>query len=1118
MSRLAAQAKAEYYPTPLEVVDLLSTYLVLPRRKDEFARLLDPCCGEGLALERLAVRLREQTGAAIQTWGSELHPGRAAEAATRLDLALEAPFETVAWTPTRGVASVLFLNPPYDWSVDADARRVEDLFLERATGALVTGGVLVYVIPVSALHRAAYETILANYTDVVVTRLPDPLFAQFKQLVILGRRRPHGESVDWMSLYHETNRFFGRYRYNEALEEVLRALPPLAPATEETPHYAVPLVGSRRARLWRVGWLKDEVQAALAAHPVPRPFALPTGGPIEILLDPKRGHLAQLLSSGVMDTMVLPGEVIRGRSVPRMVTVSVEDDGDKTKTTQVTQWETHITRLTQADGLEHYTGAAALPFLKANAERLAALLRTRLQPYGTQATAAEAARLDTLSQQRPRPDGGHGLYPDQRLSAVAMVRSIRRHGYGNLICEMGYGKSTTAGAVLALLEDYPAFLMCPPIMLEKWARELRDTIPGVQPVVVKHVRELQAVIACYQPGDKLVVIAPQTLVKAGPGWETSVPTRYTLRAKDPESASAQARKQAFHASYLEYETLRERYLAADAAERQQLVPQLRQLRQAALNQAQAYPVCPSCGKPLVGRKLDQMLYCNGQVRTILTSEDEEPAPPQVCGGALYHFQPKVSRRWPLDLYIKQHAPRFFKLLIVDEVHEYKSGNSDRGESFGRLAQVIPHTLALTGTYYGGVSSSIFYLLYRSDPQFRQQWQKHEVQRWIETYGRIQATFTETTSTSAYNARKKVSKNVTEIPGIAPTVLPHILHTTAFRSTADLGANLPPLQDEVVYLDMTAAQQADYEQVERFTWNLVREYRNRYLSSWLQWLLARPNSCWRAEQVEGLRLPDELLAVPAIPQPGELLPKESWMLHKVQAELAEGRKVLVYLRQTATRDIRQRLLEVFAQGGITARLLPDSLKAEKREAWVREQQPSVLITHPKRVETGLDLVMYQTAVFFEPEYSLYTLWQAARRLWRLGQDQLVRLYYPVYTGTMEARALELIAKKMTSAQLLYGDDVAGALVDDSICQGSLAMELLEVIERGTALTAVRGGLFGDPDATQTYSPVGSPTRTSPLLDPVAAYVRARGLTVEALARMNRQARQAVFAAAQGSLWG
>ena len=1113
MSRLAAQAKAEYYPTPLEVVGLISTYLVLPRRKekDGFVRLLDPCCGEGLALAHLAARLREHSDTAIQTWGSELHPGRAAEAATRLDQALEAPFEAVSWTPTHGVASVLFLNPPYDWSVDAGARRVEDLFLERATPALVVpGGVLVYIIPVSAFYRGAYEALLINYERVRITRFPDPLFDQFKQLVIFGQRR-RGEP-NWWACHQEVTDLFGHREYLS--EQAICDFTPLAPATDPEV-YPVPLVKSHRARLWRSGWLEDEVQTALKAHPSGNPFTLPENGPLEVLLEPKRGHIAQLLSSGVMETLVLPGEAIRGRSVPRMVTVDVEDDGDnKRKITQVTQWETHIMRLTQAEGLEHYTGAEALPFLKAHADRLAALLRARLQPYGTQATKAEEALLDTLSQQRARPDGGYGLYPDQRMSAVAMVRSIRRHGYGNLICEMGYGKSTTAGAVVALLNDYPAFLMCPPIMLEKWVRELEATIPGVQAVIVKHVRELQAVIAGYRPGDKLVVIAPQTLVKAGPGWETSVPRRYTLQLRSREESAT--RKAVFHAAYVAYETLRKQYLEADAAERARLAPELKALRAAALNQAEAYPVCPACGQPLVGRKLDQQLYCKGQVRPALV-EEEEAAQPHTCGGALYHYQAKVSRRWPLDLYIKQRAPRFFKMLIVDEVHEYKSGESDRGESFGRLAQVIPHVLALTGTYYGGVSSSIFYLLYRSDPQFRQQWQKHEVQRWIETYGRIQATFTETVSTSAYNARKKVTKNVTEIPGIAPTVLPHILHTTAFRSTADLGAALPPLQDEVVYLGMSDPQRADYRQVENFTWELVRKYRNRYLSSWLQWTLARPNSCWRPEQVEGLRLPEEVLAVPAVPERGELLPKEAWMLHKVQAELAEGRKVLVYLRQTATRDIRQRLLEVFEQGGVTASLLPDSLKAEKREAWVREKQPSVLITHPKRVETGLDLVMYQTAIFYEPEYSLYTLWQAARRLWRLGQDQAVRLYYPVYTDTMEARALELIAKKMTSAQMLYGDDVAGALVDDSVCQGSLAMELLEVLERGEVLAAVQGGLFGDPDATQTWSPVGSPTRTSPSLDPIAAYVTAQGLTVEALVKMNRRARQAVFAPAQGSLW-
>ena len=222
-----------------------------------------------------------------------------------------------------------------------------------------------------------------------------------------------------------------------------------------------------------------------------------------------------------------------------------------------------------------------------------------------------------------------------------------------------------------------------------------------------------------------------------------------------------------------------------------------------------------------------------------------------------------------------------------------------------------------------------------------------MQRWIETYGRIQATFTETVSTSAYNARKKVTKNVTEIPGIAPTVLPHILHTTAFRSTADLGANLPPLQDEVVYLDMTAAQQADYEQVERFTWNLVREYRNRYLSSWLQWLLARPNSCWRAEQ-----------GVPAVA--GRCWPRQSegrvaaqgaWMLQGRRN--CRGRKAVHRADGDATSAA---VGDGTAHGGIT--LAARQPRGERRRVGAQPPRHHA----PKRVETGLDPVMYRRRCF------------------------------------------------------------------------------------------------------------------------------------------------------------
>jgi hypothetical protein len=49
-----------------------------------------------------------------------------------------------------------------------------------------------------------------------------------------------------------------------------------------------------------------------------------------------------------------------------------------------------------------------------------------------------------------------------------------------------------------------------------------------------------------------------------------------------------------------------------------------------------------------------------------------------------------------------------------------------------------------------------------------------------------------------------------------------------------------------------------------------------------------------------------------------------------------------------------------------------------EGWIEDQGPKyTLITNPCLVQTGLDLVSFYTVVFYEPENSLYTRWQALR---------------------------------------------------------------------------------------------------------------------------------------------
>ena len=92
--RLAAMAKGGYYPTPDRVVemiaDLISTPLGYYSRNRETLRILDPCCGAGKAVSRLARRLHQANAVPIETYGVELHTERAEEAARRLHRTLSA--------------------------------------------------------------------------------------------------------------------------------------------------------------------------------------------------------------------------------------------------------------------------------------------------------------------------------------------------------------------------------------------------------------------------------------------------------------------------------------------------------------------------------------------------------------------------------------------------------------------------------------------------------------------------------------------------------------------------------------------------------------------------------------------------------------------------------------------------------------------------------------------------------------------------------------------------------------------------------------------------------------------------------------------------------------------
>ena len=157
---------------------------------------------------------------------------------------------------------------------------------------------------------------------------------------------------------------------------------------------------------------------------------------------------------------------------------------------------------------------------------------------------------------------------------------------------------------------------------------------------------------------------------------------------------------------------------------------------------------------------------------------------------------------------------------------------------------------------------------------------------------------------------------------------------------------------------------------------------------------------------------------------KIYPKEKALVDLVAAERLEGRRVLVYATHTGTRDVTERMDDILTRHGFRVAVMKaDAVAPDRREAWVADrvkQGIDVMICHPRLVQTGLDLIDFQTVCWYETDYSVYTMRQASRRSWRIGQTRPVKVVFMAYRGTLQADALKLVAKKLQSSLAVEGE--------------------------------------------------------------------------------------------------
>ena len=390
-------------------------------------------------------------------------------------------------------------------------------------------------------------------------------------------------------------------------------------------------------------------------------------------------------------------------------------------------------------------------------------------------------------------------------------------------------------------------------------------------------------------------------------------------------------------------------------------------------------------------------------------------------------------------FIKRYLPnQYFDLLIVDEGHEYKNQTA-QGEAMGVLSNKCNKVLMLTGTLMGGYASDLFFLLWRILGKKMREDGYHYNERgslgsasmsFMRDHGVLKDVYKESESSSHRTARgKKMTVRTSKAPGFGPKgIARYVLPYTVFLKLKDIGEGvLPDYREELIQVPMTDDQLADYQVLSSTLTNALKKALAQgdttLLGVVINVLLRWPDTCFRPESVTHPRTRQLLHFNGSVFEDDEISPKEAEMIRLCKEAKAQGRRSLVYTIYTGKQDVASRYKRLLIKEGLKADVLRSTVGTDKREDWIMDKVDrgiDVMICNPELVKTGLDLLDFPTIIFMQSGYNVYTVQQASRRSWRIGQKQDVVIYFLGYEKTAQITCLELMAKKIAVSQSTSGD--------------------------------------------------------------------------------------------------
>ncbi|HLX62279.1 MAG TPA: hypothetical protein VKX17_13450 [Planctomycetota bacterium] len=633
------------------------------------------------------------------------------------------------------------------------------------------------------------------------------------------------------------------------------------------------------------------------------------------------------------------------------------------------------------------------------------------------------------------------FYSSQREKIAGALAGLKAKGRVWLIAEMGSGKSPMSLAAAWSLLKHRAFrllVMCPGHLVRKWRREVEWAIPGVVCKVIRKFADLTAFedAARNRESPMVAVIGKDT---AKLGFDVDRPCAARRRMK-----------------------LRVRLDSTT-----EMLPGDTQLSEFPTDNGLLYEVtriadvacCPRCGQVVQDgeeESSEPVIYDEYIARN-------EPVSCKKCGDKLLTNARGFRKNPHLDRYIQRKMKGVFDLLIADEVHELAAAESIQGNTFGTLASACRYALALTGTLIGGKASDLHAPLWRMSAELLNQ-RGYDLNGYkgsrisaiarnergfVTRYGVMEHKivrnmaddFTGSIHRGACGRRKSYKTDERPRPGISPDLFNHyLLDRAVFMGLDELGPALPTLERVLIPCQMSRELADAYSKLDEELKDAIKRRVNGksppgLAATRVQALGAYLDKPWGWNPItapafdeNGQRCGTETVAWPADLGEDHCDSKDEKLVEIVQAELRQKRRCCLYPQFTGVHDVRPKLLKLMTDAGIKALILPDTVKPEAREDWIERHldEMDVLICHPKRVMTGLDLIAFPSLIWYQVGYSTHVLRQASARARRPTQTQACKVFFLYYAGTIQETALALMGEKEAASQALEGVFDTGAL--------------------------------------------------------------------------------------------